>query len=153
MPWNDALKVSLKTALRLYTAKPRRDGAYIVGISAYGIMIDGLRCNDTGFAAITQFGATGNGIIFLSHLLDACRGARDFWSAQLKKYLSDRNAHKMRNIIEFYNRLVSALKTVLPNDFVRSSLNGYPFEPWSKEKLLGRHPKGWRPKSALFYIT
>ena len=50
----------------------------------------------------------------------------------------------MRNIIEFYNRLVSALKTVLPNDFVRSSLNGYPFEPWSKEKLLGRHPKGWR---------
>ena len=42
----------------------------------------------------------------------------------------------MRDIIEFYNRLVSALETVLPNDFIRSSLNGYPFEPWSKETRI-----------------
>ncbi len=135
LPWNDALKVSLETALRLYTAKPRRDDQYIFGISAYDIMIDGLRCDDTAFAAITQYGTTENGIILLAHLIDARRAAHDFWSAQLK-YLSDRNAHKMRDIIGFYNSMVSALETVLPNDFIRSSLNGYPFETWSKETRI-----------------
>ena len=135
LPLNVALKKSLETAQHLYTAKPRCNGQYVFGISAYDIIINGLRCEDTAFDAITQYGTTGNGIILLSHLVDARRAAHDFWSVQ-SKYLSARNSDKMRDVIGLYNSMVSALETVLPNDFISSTLNGYPFEAWSKEKRI-----------------
>lgn len=135
LPLSEALKASLETAHRLYTAKSQCNGQYVFGLSAYDLMINDLRYDDSEFTAITQYGTTGNGIILLSHLIDARRAARDFWSVK-SEYLSARNAHKMRDVIGHYNSMVSALETLLPNDFISSVRNGYPFEAWSKETRI-----------------
>lgn len=131
----EALKKSLETARDLYTSQPKHNGNYVFGLSAYDILIDGFRRDDAGFAAITQYGATGNGIILLTRLIDARRAAHDFW-AEKSQCLSRINAKKMREAAELYAGIVSALNAVLPNGFVASTQNGYPFEAWSKETRI-----------------
>ncbi|WP_312433513.1 helix-turn-helix domain-containing protein [Lacrimispora sp.] len=135
LPLNEALKASLETARNLYTAKPRHNGHYVFGLTAYDILINGLRCDDADFAAITQYGTTGNGIILLTRLIDARRAAHTFWTEK-SQYLSAVNAQKMRDVAEFYANIVSALNAVLPNDFIASTQNGYPFEAWSYETRI-----------------
>jgi|GEM_PF-5860141 len=79
MPLNEALKKSLETAQYLYTTERRNHNDYTFGLAAYDAMIDGLHRDDVGFAALTQYGATGNGIILLTHLIDNRRAAITFW--------------------------------------------------------------------------
>ncbi len=133
IPRDEALRASLETAKEFYTAKPKHNDNYMFGLSAYDILINGLRRDDAGFAAITQYGATGNGLILISRLIDARRAAHAFW-IEKSQYLSTMNAEKMRSVAELYAGIVSALGAVLPNDMVASTQNGYPFEAWSLEK-------------------
>ncbi|MDR0324690.1 MAG: helix-turn-helix domain-containing protein [Oscillospiraceae bacterium] len=135
LPLIESLKASLETARSLYTAKPRHNGHYLFGIDAYDILINGLRRDAADFAAITQYGTTGNGIILLTRLIDARRAAHSFW-AEKSQYLSAINARKMRDVAELYSGIVSALGTVLPNEFIASFQDGYPFEAWPKETRL-----------------
>jgi hypothetical protein len=128
----DSLKASLEIARHLYSATPRHNGHYIFGIDAYDILINGLRRDDNGFAAITQYGTTGNGIILLTRLIDARRAAYNFWSEKAQ-YLSVSNNKKMLDVAELYNNIVSTLNTLLPNDLILSTQNGFPFEAWSSE--------------------
>jgi transcriptional regulator with XRE-family HTH domain len=132
IPLDEALKKSLEIAHSLYTAAPKHNDRYVFGPAAYDILIDGLHRDDAGFAAITQYGATGNGIILLTRLIDARRSAHSFW-ADKAQYLSRRNAQKMRDATGHYNSIVTALSAVLPNEIVASTQNGFPFEAWSSE--------------------
>jgi len=132
VPLNESLKKSLETAKYLYTTERRDHNNFIIGLAAYDVMIDGLRRDDAGFAALTQYGATGNGIILLTQLIDKRRAARDFW-VEKSQYLSVINAKKMRDVAELYADVLSALDTVLPNEFIVSTQKGFPFEAWSKE--------------------
>jgi len=131
-PLDDALKTSLETARDLYMAKPGYNGYFVFGSAAYDILIDGLRRDDAGFAALTQYGATGNGQILLTRLIDCRRAAHAFWTEK-SQYLPPENARKMREASELYAGIVSALGAVLPNDTVASTQNGYPFEAWSAD--------------------
>ena len=134
-PLEDVLKTSLETARDLYTAEPRHNGYFVFGSAAYDILINGLRRDDSGFAALTQYGATGNGQIVLTHLIDCRRAAQAFW-AEKSQYLPPENARKMREASELYAGIVSTLGAVLPNDTIASTQNGYPFEAWSAETRL-----------------
>jgi len=126
----EALKKSLEIAQWLYTA----ENEYIVlGLSAYDVMNDGLRHDDAGFAALTQYGATENTIYHLARLIDNRRAANIFWSEK-SQYLSASNAKKMTDVAGLYGDILSTLDAVLPNDIINSTLNGYPFETWSSEK-------------------
>ena len=135
IPLNVALKKSLETAKYLYTTGRRNHNDYIIGLTAYDVMIDGLRRDDAGFAALTQYGATGNGIILLTHLIDKRRAAVAFWEEK-SQYLSTVNAQKMRDVANLYTTVLSTLDAVLPNDLVVSTQNGFPFEAWSAEKRV-----------------
>ena len=135
IPLDEALKTSLETAQHLYSAKPRHNGQYVFGLDAYDIFINGLRYDDANFAAITQYGATGNGIIHLTRLIDARRAAHAFW-AEKSLCLPSGNAKKMRDVAELYAKFVSTLNAVLPDDFIASTQNGYPFEAWSGETRI-----------------
>ena len=134
IPLNEALKKSLETALWLYTTGNKHNNPdYALGLSAYDVIIDGLRRDDTGFAALTQYGATGNGIFLLTQLIDKRRAANAFW-IEKSQYLSDINAKKMRDVANLYADVLSTLNVILPNDIINSTQNGYPFEAWSVEK-------------------
>lgn len=135
IPMLDALKNSLKIALDLYTAAPKYDGHYIFGEAAYDILIEGLRRDDSGFAALTQYGATGNGYILISRLIDARRAAHAFWNEKYK-YLNSANTMKMRDVSLLYAGIVSALESVLPNEVIAPIQNGYPHEAWTMEERL-----------------
>lgn len=135
LPLNESLRLSLENAHRLYTANPTCDGQYVFGLSAYDLMINDLQCDDPEFSAISQYGTTENGVILLSHLIDARRAARDFWSLK-SVYLSARNEHKMCDVIGLYGSIVSALEVLLPNDLINSVRNGYPSTAWSKETRI-----------------
>lgn len=135
LPLNEALKASLVTAQNLYTAKPRYNGQYVFGLAAYDILINGLQLDDAGFAAITQYGSTGNGTILLTRLIDARRAAHAFWKEK-SNHLSSINARKMRDVAQLYDDVVSTLDTVLPNDVIALTQNGYPFESWSGETRI-----------------
>jgi len=130
---NEALKKSLETAKYLYTIERRNHNDYTFGLAAYDVMIDGLHRDDAGFAALTQYGATGNGIILLTHLIDKRRAAMTFWEEK-SQYLSTVSAKKMCDVVSLYANVLSTLYTVLPNDFTVSVQNGFPFEAWSEEK-------------------
>ena len=132
LPLVEALRLSLETALILYTSEPMHNDHYVFGLDAYDIMINGLSCDDASFAAITQYGTTGNGIILLTRLIDARRAAHAFWMDK-SQYLTSENARKMRDVGELYAGFVSVLEAVLPNDKVISTQNGFPFEAWSRE--------------------
>jgi hypothetical protein len=121
--------------LHLYAAKPRHDGHYVFGLAAYDILINGLRRDDAEFATISQYGTTGNGIVLLTRLIDTRRAAHTFW-ADKSQCLSAMNAKKMRDVAGFYNEVVSHMGTVLPDEFIASTQNGFPFEAWSKEKRV-----------------
>ena len=134
IPLNEALKTSLETALWLYaTGNKHNNPEYTLGLSAYDVMIKGLRRDDAGFAALTQYGATGNGILLLTQLVDKRRAANAFWEDK-SQYLSDTNAKKMREVAILYASVLSTLDAVLPSDIINSTQNGYPFEAWSVEK-------------------
>jgi len=133
IPLNEALKKSLETAKSLYTTERRSHNDFIIGLTAYDVMIDGLRRDDSGFAVLTQYSPTGNGIILLTQLIDKRRAAYAFWEEK-SQYLSTINAKKMRDVANLYPDVLSALDAVLPNDIVVSTQNGYPFEAWSTEK-------------------
>lgn len=135
LPLNDALKTSLETAQNLYTAKPRHNEHYVFGLAAYDILINGLRRDDADFAAITQYGTTGNGIILLTRLIDARRAAHTFW-AEKSQYLPTENAQKMHDVAKLYAGVVSALSAVLPDKIIASTQNGFPFEAWSAETRM-----------------
>lgn len=135
LPLNEALKISLETAQNLYSAKPRHNGHYVFGLAAYDILINGLRSDDKDFASITQYGTTGNGIILLTRLIDTRRAAHTFWQDK-SQYLSSLNAQKMRTVAELYGSVVSALGTVLPDEFIESTQKGFPFDAWSKETRI-----------------
>lgn len=127
-----ALRGSLETAKYLYTAEPRDNGRYIIGLAAYDIYINALQLNDADFAAVTPYGATGNGILLLTRLIDARHAAHEFW-AEKSKYLSKENARKMQHVAELYAKVVSTLRVVLPRDAASSTQNGYPYEAWTSE--------------------
>ena len=132
LPLDQALKASLQTAQHLYTAKPRHNGQYVFGLAAYDLLIAGLRRDDAGFAAITQYGTTGNGIGLLARLIDARRAAHAFW-VEKSQELTDANARKMRAAAALYAGALSVLDEVLPGDFIAATQNGFPFEAWSGE--------------------
>jgi len=132
-PLDEALKKSLETAKNLFATKPMHDGRYVFGLDAYDILINGLCLDDTGFAAITQYGSTGNCVILLTHLIDARRAAHTFW-AEKSEYLSARNVRKMRNVAKLFADMVSVLGDVLPNDIINFAQNGYPIDAWVQEK-------------------
>ena len=132
IPLIEALHTSLEAAQTLYSSKPMHGGNYMFGSTAYDILINGLRCDDAGFATITPYGTTGNGIILLSRLIDARRAAHAFWTEK-SQCLPPGNAQKMQNAAELYAGVVAALETVLPNNIVNSTQNGIPFEAWSGE--------------------
>ena len=132
LPLNEALKASLLMAQHLYTAKPRHNNQYVFGLAAYDILINGLLRDNADFAAITQYGTTGNGIILLTRLIDARRAAHAFWRGK-SRYLSDVNARKMNDVAALYGDIIATLGTVLPNDFIVQTQNGFPFEAWSKD--------------------
>lgn len=135
MPTREALKASLDTALSLYTAAPQCGSIYYFGMDAYDILIDSLRLDDCGFAALTQYGATGNGHILLARLLDARRAAHAFWTAKYP-LIHGRNGQKLQDLSVLYAQMVSVLSTVLPNDLVAATQNGYPVTAWSQSKRL-----------------
>ncbi len=135
IPLADALKASLETARFLYQAEPMYNGYFVFGSAAYDILINGLRRDDEHFAAITQYGATGNGQILLTRLIDCRRSAHLFWVKKSQVLLAE-NARKMQEVSGLYAEMVSALGAVLPNDTVASTQNGYPFEAWSAEKRM-----------------
>jgi hypothetical protein len=128
----EALKKSLETAQWLYTTGNKHNNSGL-GLSAYDVMIDGLRRDDAGFAALTQYGTTGNGILLLTQLIDKRRAANIFW-AEKSSYLSDVNAKKMRDVANLYADVLSTLGTVLPKEIIKSTQNNYPVEAWSSEK-------------------
>jgi len=131
-PLNEAVKASLETARDLYRMEPKHNNRYVFGLEAYDLLINGLRLDDAGFAALTQFGSTGNGIILLTRLIDARRAGSAFWTEK-SQILSMENSRKMRKVAELYGGVVSALGAVLPNDYVASTQNGYPFDAWPGE--------------------
>jgi len=133
IPLDEALKKSLETAQDLYTTESRHHNDYVFGLSAYDVMIEGLNRDDAGFAALTQYGATGNGIGLLTQLIDKRRAANVFWMEK-SHYLPASNANKMRGLAGLYADLLSTLDTVLPSDLVVATQNGYPFEAWSRVK-------------------
>ena len=135
VPLSEALKISLETAQMLYTAKPKHNDTYVFGLSAYDMLLDGLRRDDDGFAAITQYGATGNGIILLTRLIDARRAAHAFW-AEKAQFLPAANAQKKREASALYAGMVSALDAVLPGKTIFATQNGYPFEAWSRDTRI-----------------
>jgi hypothetical protein len=134
-PISEALKKSLETAFELYTAEPKHNGRYYFGSAAYDIFINGLRLDDAGFAAISQYGTTGNGLIHLTRLIDSRRAANAFW-AEKSQRLSAVNARKMRDAAGFYAGIVSILNEALPNDIIASTQNGYPSDAWQKETRI-----------------
>lgn len=135
LPLVEALRVSLETAQTLYTSKPIYNGHYVFGLAAYDILINGLRKDDTNFAAITQYGTTGNGIILIARLIDARRAAHAFW-VEKAQYLSSENTRRMHDVADLYAGIISALSAILPNDMVNSTQNGFPLEAWSGETRI-----------------
>jgi DNA-binding transcriptional MerR regulator len=131
-PMDDALRASLEIARDLYMSEPKYNGYFVFGPAAYDILINGLRRDDHGFAALTPYGATGNGQILLTRLIDCRRAAHLFW-AEKSQYLPPEKARKMYKVSDLYASITSALSAVLPNDTVASTQNGYPFEAWSAE--------------------
>ena len=135
LPTREALKVSLETALSVYTAAPQYGNIFYFGMDAYDILIDSLRLDDRGFSALTQYGATGNGYILLTRLVDARRAAHIFWSGK-SSLISGKNGQKLRDLSALYAQMVSVLSTVLPNDLVASTQNGYPVTAWTQSARL-----------------
>ena len=134
IPLSEALKKSLETAQWLYTTGNKHNNPdYVLGLSAYDVMIDGLRRDDAGFASLTQYGATGNGILLLTQLIDKRLAAKVFWNEK-SSCLSDVNAKKMRDVSNLYVDILSTLDTVLPREIINSTQNGYPFDAWSADK-------------------
>lgn len=135
-PLDEALKMSLEIARDTHAAAPKHNGCFVFGAAAYDILIDGLRRDDAGFAALTQYGSTGNGVILLTRLIDARRAAHAFWSDK-SQYLPAENAQRMLKAAKCYGDIVSALGAVLPNATVMSTQNGYPSDAW-QAKTRGR---------------
>lgn len=136
LPTREALKASLETALSIYTAAPQFGSTYYFGMDAYDILIDTLRLDDCGFAALTQYGATGNGHILLTRLIDARRAAHAFWNEK-SSLIPGKNGQKLQNLSAIYAQMVSVLSTVLPNDLVAATQNGYPITAWSQSIRFG----------------
>ena len=133
---NEALKKSLEAAQWLYTTGNKHNNPeYALGLSAYDVIIDGLCRDDAGFAALTQYSTTENGILLLTQLIDKRRAAKAFW-IEKSQYLSTINAPKMRDVASIYADILSALDAVLPNDLIVSTQNGFPYEAWSAEKRV-----------------
>lgn len=130
LPILDALKASLETAQFLYTAAPQVNDTYYFGLDAYDILIHSLRLEDCGFAALTQYGTTGNGYILLTRLLDARRAAHAFWTEKAL-LVPGKNGQKLLSLSSLYAQIVSALSTLLPNDLAAATQNGFPFTAWS----------------------
>lgn len=135
LPIQEALKASLETALNIYTAAPQCGGTYYFGRQAYDILIDSLRLEDSSFAALTQYGTTGNGHNLLACLIDARRAARDFW-VEKSPLVPGKNGKKLWDLAALYGKMVSELSKIIPNDLVAATLNAYPFTAWSQSARL-----------------
>ena len=135
LPIKEALKSSLETALSICTAAAQFGNAFYFGMDAYDILVDSLRLEDSGFAALTQYGATGNGYNLLARLLDARRAARDFWTEKFH-FVSGKNGQKLRSLAVLYGQMVSELNKVVSDDIAAAALNGYPFTAWSQSTRL-----------------
>ncbi len=135
LPIKEALKSSLETALSICTAAPQFGNTFYFGMDAYDILVDSLRLEDSGFAALTQYGATGNGYNLLARLLDARRAARDFWTEKFH-LVPGKNGQKLRNLAVLYGQMVSELNKVVSDDIAAATLNGYPFKAWSQSTRL-----------------
>ncbi len=132
VPPREALKNSLEIARDLYTRSADPKHGNVFGLSAYDVMTDGLRRDDAGFAAITPYGTTGNGIVLLARLIDRRRAAHAFLESRAQ-CLPAGNARKMREAAALYADLVSVLGAILPAEFCAATQTGFPFEAWSGE--------------------